>query len=177
MPSPDWERAGVALAGMTAVPTAGTAPPIVNVTLREGKMKAAPTIRLSATTLPAGPITLVVANRGRTAHGLAIMGNGLSSRRTPILAAGRTARLTVTLKAGSYHVWDPVQSTMSRAQMLTVKAVKTRAGGGSGRSVGGSGDSQAPGGGGPGGPGATWTTCIDPVTGEDHGPMDHPCDF
>jgi uncharacterized membrane protein YgcG len=74
----------------------------------------------------------VVVNKGKLTHGLAIMGTGLSPKRTATLAAGKTARLTVTLKAGSYHIWDPVRSSMSHARMLTVNASQTSSGGSGG---------------------------------------------
>jgi len=127
--------AGVALAGIRAGTTATTpraGVTVVNITVVEGKLAIAPTLKLSATTLPAGKITLVVVNKGKTSHGLAIMGSGLSPKRTPTLAVGKTARLTVTLKAGMYHLWDPVKSSMSRARFITVKAASTNSGGGGG---------------------------------------------
>ena len=161
----------------TRIQASSSAATVVNVTVLEGKLKIAPTLKLSATTLPAGLITLVVVNKGKTSHGLAIMGSRFPPKRTPTLAVGKTARITVTLKAGIYHLWDPVQSSMNRAKMLTVNAVKTSSSGSSGGSFGGSGYTPPPSGSSTGGSDSTWTTCIDPVTGEDHGPMDHPCDF
>ena len=67
-------------------------------------------------------MTLVVVNKGTKKHALAIMGETMSPKRTPTIAAGKTARLTVTLAAGKYHMWDPVTSSMSHAKFLTVKA-------------------------------------------------------
>ena len=168
--------AGAAFAGTAASSTPSPAT-VVDVTVLEGKLKLSPTLKLSATTVPAGLITLVVVNRGATTHGLAIMGNGLSQKRVPTLAVGKRARITVTLKAGTYHLWDPVQGSMRRAKRLIVSVVKTSSSGSNGSSADGSGYTPRPGGAGTGGSGSTWTTCIDPVTGEDHGPMDHPCDF
>ena len=43
-------------------------------------------------------------------------------------------RLTVTLAAGKYHMWDPVTSSMSHARFITVKAPATGSGGTSGSS-------------------------------------------
>ena len=122
----------VALAGVETdfVRTAGASE--IDVSLLEGRLA------VSATTLTAGKITLVAVNKGKLTHGLAIMGTGLSPRRTPTIAVGKTARLTVTLKAGSYHIWDPVRSSMSHAKMLTVKAPKAS----SGNSVGSSSEQQ-----------------------------------
>jgi hypothetical protein len=87
-----------------------------NVTLMDGKIK------LSQTTFAPGSLTFVVVNQGKLTHALAVMGTGLQPKRTPTLSAGQSARLTVTFRAGGkYHVWDPVQSSMSHATMLIVK--------------------------------------------------------
>jgi hypothetical protein len=88
----------------------------VNVTLLDGRVK------ISQTTFTAGTLNLFVVNQGKLSHALAIMGTGLQPKRTPTLTTGKSARLTVVVKAGgSYHVWDPVRSSMSHATMLTVK--------------------------------------------------------
>jgi hypothetical protein len=88
----------------------------VDVTLLDGKLK------LSQTTFPAGTLNLLVVNQGKLSHALAIMGTGLQPKRTPTLSTGKSARLSVIVKAGGmYHVWDPVRSSMSHATMLTVK--------------------------------------------------------
>jgi hypothetical protein len=165
--------AGAAPGSETAAPprTAGT---VVRVTVLDGKARAAPTLRLSATALPAGAVTLVIVNRGATRHAVAIGGAGLAPRRTPVLAAGAKARITVMLAAGVYRVWDPVRGGPKSAKALTVR---TAVSGGAGRSRPGPAPTPSAGTGGAAGPDSTWTTCIDPVTGEDHGPMDHPCEF
>ena len=123
---------GGAFAGVSTGSKVGAGSTQVNVSVLEGKLT------VSATTLPTGTITLVVVNKGKLTHGIAIMGTGLSPKQTPTLAIGKTARLTVTLKAGTYHIWDPVRSSMSHAKVLTVKAPKASSGGsGSGGSSGG----------------------------------------
>jgi hypothetical protein len=94
-----------------------------DVTLLDGKLK------VSKTTFSPGSLTLVVVNQGKLSHALAIMGTGLQPKRTPTLGSGKSARLTVTIRTGMYHVWDPVRSSMSHATMLMVKAAAT--GGGS----------------------------------------------
>jgi hypothetical protein len=121
---------GIALAGVTGGSSV-SAGSQVNVAVLDGKLI------VSSTTIPAGTVTLVVVNQGKKAHGLAIMGSGLSAKRTPSIAAGKSAKLTVTLKAGNYHVWDPVQSSMSHAKMLTVKSSSSTSSGGGGSSSGG----------------------------------------
>jgi uncharacterized membrane protein YgcG len=88
----------------------------VNVTILDGKLKVSPT------TFAVGKLTLVVVNKGKLPHALAIMGVGLGAKRTATLGSGKSARLTVTVKAGMYHVWDPVSSSMSHATMLVARA-------------------------------------------------------
>ena len=137
-----------------------------NVTLLDGKL------RVSPTTFAPGKLTLVVVNQGRLKHALAIMGTGLQPKRTPALTSGRSAQLTVTIKVGMYHVWDPVQSSMSHATMLMVKAAKATStspvsstgGGSSGGTSSGTG---ATSGGTTGGgmPGMTTTDPNDPCAG------------
>src|SRR4051794_13528191 len=107
--------AGVALAGIGSGPSpaAGSG--------RRGSGMGGPGA-FSSTGPPAGKVTLVVVNKGTTKHALAIMGETMSPKRTPNITAGGTARLTVTLAAGKYHMWDPVTSSMSRAKFITVKA-------------------------------------------------------
>ena len=63
----------------------------------------------------------MVANKGKQTHGLAIQGTGFALKKTPVIAVGKTATLTVTLKAGQYFVWDPVHSSMTNSKSLTVK--------------------------------------------------------
>jgi plastocyanin len=41
-------------------------------------------------------------------HALAITGPGVPATRTDVLSPGGTAQLTVTLQAGSYELWCPV---------------------------------------------------------------------
>ena len=142
---------GVALAQVTS--GSSTA----NVTLMDGKLK------ISQTTFPPGVLTLVVSNQGKLSHGLAIMGAQLKPKETPTIGSGKSAKLTVKLGIGMYHIWDPVRSSMSHATMLMVKFGKTGgstpasggnpvAGGGTGGSSGGgssgSGGTIAGGGGG-----------------------------
>jgi hypothetical protein len=127
---------GLGLAGV-ALAQHSSASFQTNVTLLDGKLK------LSQTTFPAGSLTLVVVNRGKLSHALAIMGTGLQPKRTPTLLSGKSAKLTVTFKVGGkYHVWDPIRSSMSHATMLYVKTSTTGSSGGmttGGSTSGGSG--------------------------------------
>jgi hypothetical protein len=64
-------------------------------------------LEISRPSLEAGTATFLVVNKGPKAHSLAITGPGLKGVRTPKIASGRTAKLTVTLRAGSYMLSDP----------------------------------------------------------------------
>lgn len=102
--------------GGVALAQRGAGSARVDVTILDGRLKVSPT------TFAAGKVTLVVVNRGKLSHALAIMGSGLQPKRTATIRSGKTARLTVTVKAGMYHVWDPVRSSMSHATMLKARA-------------------------------------------------------
>lgn len=78
------------------------------------------TLVVSPTSLQTGVATFVAVNKGRRPHGFAILGPALSLR-TAKLAAGRSARLTVLLHAGSYRLWDPVGLGRTKARSLQVK--------------------------------------------------------
>jgi hypothetical protein len=161
---------GVALAGVGSG-SKSSAVTELKISVRDGGLT------VSKTTLPAGKLTLVVVNKGTKKHGLAIMGTTMAPKRTPAIAAGKTARLVVTLQAGKYHVWDPVTSSMSQAKYLTVKA-PAKSGSGSGSSSGGSsgsvvtpsgGSGGSTGGGGTGGGGTGTGGAMDPgMEGCDH---------
>jgi hypothetical protein len=148
---------GLGLGGVALAQRSSSGSAQVNVTLLDGKLKVSPT------TFAVGKLTLVVVNKGKLSHALAIMGVGLQPKRTPTIGSGKSARLTVTVRAGMYHVWDPVRSSMSHATMLTARAataapsVKT-----SGGTTSGSGSGM---GGGTNGTGGTMTSPDDPCAG------------
>jgi iron uptake system EfeUOB component EfeO/EfeM len=105
-------------------------------------------VSFTAKTLPAGKVTLVVSNKGTKKHALAIMGGTMMAKRTPSIGVGKTVRLTVTLTAGKYHMWDPVTSSMSHAKFITVKAPSGSSSSSGGSTGGGSTGSSGSGGGG-----------------------------
>ena len=58
-----------------------------------------------ATRPKAGPVTFVIRNASDHSHDFRLRGNGIT-RKTPMIAPGKTARLTVTLKRGvRYQLW------------------------------------------------------------------------
>jgi plastocyanin len=66
---------------------------------------------LSRSTLDAGTTVFVVRNSGKRPHSLAIAGPGLVKTHTPTISGGKSATLTVTLRAGAYLLTDGVTRT------------------------------------------------------------------
>ncbi|MGZ4316575.1 MAG: cupredoxin domain-containing protein [Gaiellaceae bacterium] len=58
-------------------------------------------ITLASTKVKAGAVTFVVKNVGKIPHNLAIQGG----KKSPDIGAGKSAKLTVTLKKGSYTLY------------------------------------------------------------------------
>jgi uncharacterized cupredoxin-like copper-binding protein len=76
----------------------------VQVKESEFKIAAAP-----ATVPAAGKVTFVVQNAGKIQHDLALQGTGVSAAtRTPLISPGQTAKLTVSLAAGTYTLYCSV---------------------------------------------------------------------
>jgi hypothetical protein len=120
------------LALMLAAP--GVARPDVSqihVTLTDGKVVVSPS------TFTAGPVTLVVVNKGKLSHAFAIFGAG-KLKRTPTLRPDATTKLTLDTSSGTYKVWDPVRSSLSHASIVTAKPASGSSGGTGGTEVGGS---------------------------------------
>jgi uncharacterized cupredoxin-like copper-binding protein len=76
-------------------------------------------ITLATSTVAAGPLTFVVKNVGKIQHDLTIQGG----KRTPLINAGQTAKLSVTLKAGTYTLYCsvPGHRQLGMVAKLTVK--------------------------------------------------------
>lgn len=107
--------AGAALAALTAA--GGTASSRLTVTEVEYRLT------VSATHLAAGKTTIKVLNKGKLAHSLSISGPGLKKRLiSGTIAPGGSRTVTVTLKAGSYALWCPVDSHAKLGMKTTVKA-------------------------------------------------------
>jgi uncharacterized cupredoxin-like copper-binding protein len=83
-----------------ATTTTAPKPQATTVQAAESEFK----IELSSTDLKAGKITFDVKNAGKIPHDLAIKGG----EKTKLIQAGGTAQLTVTLKAGKYHLYCTV---------------------------------------------------------------------
>jgi uncharacterized cupredoxin-like copper-binding protein len=89
------------------------------------------TLRLSNVSLQSGATTFVVFNNGKKQHVFSIKGPGVNGMHTATLAAGKSAKLTVKLRAGAYVLSDPVGLGAYNVQFLDVvpSAVLTGAGG------------------------------------------------
>ena len=82
--------------------TAPTAPKSVPVTEVEFK------IEFPSTSLAPGTYTFDLTNKGRVGHDLVFNGPGVNNEKTPVIHPGKTAKLTVDLKSGTYDVYCSV---------------------------------------------------------------------
>jgi uncharacterized cupredoxin-like copper-binding protein len=114
--------------GAAAAAQAQVAVPTVTVAMKEF------TLTPSTTRLKAGRVTFVAVNRGKFPHALSIAGSGVKAR-TATVAPGKSARLTVTLKGGTYRLWCPVGTHASLGMELSLKVGGTVATGGAGGTV------------------------------------------
>jgi plastocyanin len=82
--------------------TAPTAPKPIAVTEVEFK------IELPSTSLSPGSYTFDLTNKGAVGHDLAFNGPGVDNEKTGVIGPGKTAKLTVDLKGGTYDVYCSV---------------------------------------------------------------------
>jgi uncharacterized cupredoxin-like copper-binding protein len=93
--------------------------PAATVRVRESEFKIA---RAPATVPAAGKVTFVVENAGKIQHDLALEGAGVpASTKTPLISPGQSAKLTVTLAAGTYTLYCTVPG--HRAAGMVAKLV------------------------------------------------------
>jgi uncharacterized cupredoxin-like copper-binding protein len=83
----------------TKAPTAPKSVPVAEVEFK---------IELPSTTLSPGIYTFDLTNKGRVGHDLVFNGPGVDKEKTPLIDPGKTAKLTVTLKSGTYDVYCSV---------------------------------------------------------------------
>jgi len=86
----------------TTAPAAPAAPKSVPVTEVEFK------IELPSTTVAPGTYTFNLTNKGHVGHDLVFNGPGVDNEKTPVIDPGKTAKLTVDLKTGTYDVYCSV---------------------------------------------------------------------
>jgi uncharacterized cupredoxin-like copper-binding protein len=82
--------------------TAPAAPKSVPVTEVEFK------IELPSTTVAPGTYTFNLTNKGHVGHDLVFNGPAVDNEKTPVIDPGKTAKLTVGLKTGTYDVYCSV---------------------------------------------------------------------
>jgi len=87
-----------------ATTTKSASPTQKSVSVSETEWK----IALPSTTLTAGKYTFDLKNDGHIPHDLTINGPGVSNQKTPVISPGKTAKLTVELKSGSYDFYCSV---------------------------------------------------------------------
>ena len=108
-------------AGLVASSVAAAAQAVaVPVTLTEWK------VEIARDTLPAGPITFRLSNKGTVTHAFYVRGEGVEkgSRELP---AGESASFTVNLKPGTYEVFCPMSDNSHKAAGMVKKLVVTGA--------------------------------------------------
>ena len=72
-------------------------------------------------TLPAGPMTLNVANGGKEDHGLVLEGNGYHASLPEPLKRGDRTTLDIDLKPGRYQVYCPVDGHKGKGMSRTIR--------------------------------------------------------
>jgi plastocyanin len=75
-------------------------------------------------TVPAGPVTFRLSNKGTVTHGFFVRGEGIAkgSREIP---AGESASFSLTLKPGTYEVYCPMSDNSHKAAGMVRKLVAT----------------------------------------------------
>jgi len=102
----------------TAAPAQQAGPVVATVQVREVEFKIVP---VPATLPKAGRVTFVVENAGKIQHDLALQGAGVSaSTKTPLISPGQTAKLTVTLAAGTYTLYCTVPGHRAAGMVATL---------------------------------------------------------
>jgi uncharacterized cupredoxin-like copper-binding protein len=95
--------------------TAPTAPKQIAVTEVEFK------IELPSTSLSPGSYTFDLTNKGAVGHDLAFNGPGVDNEKTGVIGPGKTAKLTVDLKGGTYDVYCSVPGHKQAGMDLKLK--------------------------------------------------------
>jgi uncharacterized cupredoxin-like copper-binding protein len=78
-------------------------------------------IELPSTTLAAGAYTFDLTNKGQVGHDLVFNGPGVDNEKTPVIGPGKTAKLTVDLKSGTYDVYCSVPGHKQAGMDVKVK--------------------------------------------------------
>ena len=99
-----------------AMPRTWTSDTPVTVTEREFSLT------LSTKNFSPGTYIFTINNAGTASHGLSIKGPGVNST-SSIISGGKSTKLTVALKKGTYDLWCPVDNHRAMGMMtkITVK--------------------------------------------------------
>ncbi len=87
-------------------------------------------------TITAGLIDFNVTNNGTTTHSFEIQGNSMDKRLASDLAPGQNGTLEVTLTAGTYHAFCPIDSHQSLGMTMQITVSASGGGGGGGGGYG-----------------------------------------
>jgi copper binding plastocyanin/azurin family protein len=87
---------------------AGQAPPAAKASILGVAEKEFEIDVQGGTELKPANYTFEVANQGKIEHDLAVEGNGVKENKTPLIPAGKNAKLTVDLKPAKYRLWCTV---------------------------------------------------------------------
>jgi uncharacterized cupredoxin-like copper-binding protein len=96
----------------TAAPTAPKSVPVTEVEFK---------IELPSTTLSPGSYEFDLTNKGHVGHDLVFNGPGVANEKTPVIDPGKTAKLTVDLKSGTYDVYCSVPGHKQAGMDVKVK--------------------------------------------------------
>jgi uncharacterized cupredoxin-like copper-binding protein len=96
----------------TTTPTAPNSVPVTEVEFK---------IELPSTNLSPGAYTFDLTNKGHVGHDLVFNGPGVSNEKTPVIDPGKTAKLTVDLKSGTYDVYCSVPGHKQAGMDVKVK--------------------------------------------------------
>ena len=116
-PSSSSSASSSSAAPTTSSSAPAAAGPTKTVTANEAEFS----ISLSTKTFTPGTYTFDVKNGGSATHALEIDGPGVDKKSTGNIAAGKSATLTVTLKAGTYDVNCPVANHKMLGMDLKIK--------------------------------------------------------
>ena len=103
-------------ASSTSAPTTAPTTPR-SVPVKESEFK----IELPSTSLSPGNYTFDLTNDGHIGHDLVVDGPGVSDKKTPVIDGGKTAKLTVELKSGTYKLYCSVPGHEQAGMKLELK--------------------------------------------------------
>src|SRR6266567_2324319 len=101
----------------TTTPSQTTTPSTAAPSTTESEFK----IELPSTTLAPGTYAFDLTNKGQVGHDLVFNGPGVDNEKTPVIDPGKTAKLTVDLKTGTYDVYCSVPGHKQAGMDVKVK--------------------------------------------------------